>query len=160
MRLTSQLQRQTIYALSPRAAGIVTVYGATAEPTSFKNAHLAALQSARRGLHLANKLDRIVLKGVFAKRRSASTPAAQEEMPFLTREFRESLLAPEKMLSHALYSPEGLRRVLSGSDEDWQTRSYLILKLATVEELCRELGFEPERDFLTSAPMERTVTHS
>src|SRR3712207_3077725 len=59
MRLTSRLQRQMIYTLSPRAAEIVTAYGATAEPTSSKNVHLAALQSAKRAIHLVNKLDRM-----------------------------------------------------------------------------------------------------
>jgi hypothetical protein len=30
----------------------------------------------------------------------------------------------------------------------------VIMRLATVEALCRELGFEPEEDFFTTAPME------
>jgi hypothetical protein len=64
------------------------------------------------------------------------------------------------MLSRALYSAEALRGLLNGSDEDWRTRSSLIVKLATVEELCRELSFEPEEDFLASAPMEQTIAHS
>jgi hypothetical protein len=68
MRLTSQLQRRMIYALSPHAAGsAATVYGATAEPTSFKNVHLAAWQSAKRAAHLFDKLDRIVLRGTLTK---------------------------------------------------------------------------------------------
>jgi hypothetical protein len=29
--------------------------------------------------------------------------------------------------------------------------------LATVEALCREVGFEPEEDFLATAPMEQAV---
>jgi hypothetical protein len=159
MRLTSRLQRQNIDLLAPRAARVITAYGGTAEPTSLDNLHLVALQSIYRGLHLAKKLDSVLLKGVLTGRRLPNTPVIRERMPFLTREFRE-FLAPETMLSRALYSPEGLRGILSGSDEDWQTRSSLIIRLATVEQLCRELGFEPERDFLTSAPIERTVTHS
>jgi len=153
MRLTSRLQCQMIYTMSPRAAGVVTAYGGTAEPTSFNNAHLAALQSAKRGIHLAKKLDRVLLKGALTERGSSNT-SVRQQIPFLTYELRE-FLAPKTMLSRALYSTEGLRGALSGSDEDWRARSSLIVKLATVEELCRELGFEPEEDFLVSAP---TVT--
>jgi hypothetical protein len=47
--------------------------------------------------------------------------------------------------------------MLSGSDEDWQARYWVIMRLATVEALCRELGFEPEEDFLTASPMEQAV---
>ncbi len=61
-------------------------------------------------------------------------------------------MVPETMLSRALYTIEGLRGVLSGSDEQWQARSSLIAKLATIEALCRELSFEPDEDFLASAP--------
>jgi hypothetical protein len=48
---------------------------------------------------------------------------------------------------------------LGGSDEDRQARYWVIMRLATVEALCRELGFEPEEDFLTAAPMEQVVVH-
>ena len=80
MRLTSQLQRRMIYALSARAAGAaVTVYGATAEPTSFKNVHLAAWQSAKRAAHLFDKLDRVVLRGTLTKRSPSTRRASLEE---------------------------------------------------------------------------------
>jgi hypothetical protein len=69
----------------------------------------------------------------------------------------ERLLAPKSMISRALYTTEGLHRMLSGSDEDRQARSWMIMRLATVEALCREVGFEPEKDFLTTAPMEQAV---
>lgn len=151
MRLTSQLQRQTIYALSPRAANIMTAYGGTAEPTSLTNLHLAAWQSAKRGVHLAKKLDRVLLEGSFAKRQPSRVPVERVQIPFLTHEFRQ-LMVPEMMLSRALYTIEGLRGVLSGIDEQWQAHSSLIVKLATIEALCRELSFEPEGDFLASAP--------
>jgi hypothetical protein len=152
MRLTSRLQRQMIYTLSPRAAGVVTAYGGTAEPTSFSNVHLAALQSAKRGVHLANKLNRVRLKGA-KKYRSSGTFVTKQQIPFLTDELQE-FLAPKTMLSRALYDAESLHQVLGGSDEDRQAHSLLIQKLATVEGLCREVGFEPEADFLTSAPPE------
>ena len=152
MRLTSRLQRQMIHTLSPRAAKIVTAYGGTAEPTSFNNVHLAALQSAKRSVHLVKKLDRIWLKGT-NKHRASSTSVTKQQIPFLTHELRE-LLAPKTMLSRALYDAESLQVVLGGSDEDRLAHSQLIQKLATVEGLCRELGFEPEANFLASAPPE------
>jgi hypothetical protein len=152
MRLTSRLQRQMIYTRSPRAAKIVTAYGGTAEPTSFNNVHLAALQSAKRSVHLVKKLDRIWLKGT-NKHRASSTSVTKQQMPFLTHELRE-LLAPKTMLSRALHDAESLQVVLGGSDEDRRAHSQLIQKLATVEGLCRELGFEPEANFLASAPPE------
>jgi hypothetical protein len=152
MRLTSRLQRQMIYTISPRAAGVVTTYGGTAEPTSFKNVHLVALQSAKRGIHLVKKLDRVWSKGT-NKHRSSSTSVTKQQVPFLTHELRE-FLAPKTMLSRALYDAESLHEMLSGSDEDRQAHSPLIQKLATIEGLCRELGFEPEANFLASAPPE------
>jgi Glutamine amidotransferase domain len=150
MRLTSRLQRQMIYTMSPRAAAIATVYGATAEPTSFKNVHLAAWQSAKRGVHLVKKLDRIWLKRI-NKHRSSGRSVEKRQMPFLTYELRQ-FLAPKTMLSRALYDAESLHAVLDGGDEDWQAHAPLIQKLATVEGLCREVGFEPEANFLASAP--------
>ena len=147
MRLTSQLQRRMIYVMSPRAAGIATVYGATAEPTSFKNVHLAAWQSAKRATHLFDKLDRTLLRGTFTKRLPSRRAALEEHKLFLMHQ-AEHLLAPKSMLSHALYTTEGLHRVLSGSDEDRQARYPVIMRLATVEALCREVGFEPEEEVL------------
>ena len=158
MRLSSQLQRHIIYALSPRAARVVSTcdgkYGGPAEPTSFKNLHFAVWRGMQSGGHLATKFERILLKGAFGRRLSTTTSGIQKHIPFVTGEFRE-VLAPETMLSRALYTREGLRRVLSGTDEDWQARESSITKLATIEQLCRELDFEPGGDFLASAPLER-----
>jgi hypothetical protein len=156
MRLTSQLQRQMIYAMSPRAAGIATVYGATAEPTSFKNVHLAAWRAAKRAAHLFDKLDRILFRGVFTKRLSSRRAALEKHKLFLMHQ-AERQLDPKSMLSRALYTTEGLHRMLGGSDEERQARYWVIMRLATVEALCRELGFEPEEDFLITAPMEQAV---
>jgi hypothetical protein len=158
MRLTSQLQRQMIYAMSPRAAGVATVYGATAEPTSFKNLHLAAWQSAKRAAYLFDKLDRILLRGTLTKRSPSRRVALEEPKSSLMRE-AERLLAPKSMFSRALYTTEGLHRMLSGGDEDRRARYWVIMSLATVEALCRELDFEPEEDFLTTAPMEQAIVH-
>ncbi len=71
----------------------------------------------------------------------------------------ERLLDPKSMLSRALYTTEGLRRTLGGSDEERQALYSVIMRLSTVEALCREMGFEPEEDFLSTAPMEQAVVH-
>jgi hypothetical protein len=133
---------------------LVTMPGRTGRHlrTSFNNVHLAALQSAKRSVHLVKKLDRIWLKGT-NKHRPSSTSVTKQQMPFLTHELRE-LLAPKTMLSRALYDAESLQVVLGGSDQDRRAHSQLIQKLAAVEGLCRELGFEPEANFLASAPPE------
>ncbi len=156
MRLTSQLQRRMIHAMSPRAAGVATVYGATAEPTSIKNVHLAAWQSAKRAAYLFDKLDRILFRGTLTKRSPSRRAPLEKHKSFLMHQ-AERLLAPESMLSRALYTTEGLHRTLGGSDVDQQTRYGVIMRLATVEALCRELSFEPEEDFLTTAPTKQTV---
>ena len=158
MCLTTRLQRQMIYDLSPRAAGVVTAYGGTAEPTSLRNLRLFALQGAKKSTHLADKLDRILLNSAFTKRLPSSfTKHLNKRTLGVEKQsvlgFRE-LLVPKTMLSRTLYDAEGLRKVLNGSDDDWQARSSLITRLATVEALCRELDFEPEAKFLTSAPSE------
>jgi hypothetical protein len=157
MRLTSQLQRHMIYTTSPLAAGAAaTNYGATAEPTSLKNLHLAAWRSAKRAAHLFGKLDRIVLRGTLTKRSPSRRAALEEHKSFLMHQ-AERLLAPKSMISRALYTPEGLHRILGGSDEDRQARYWVIMRLATVEALCREMGFEPEEDFLSTAPKDQAA---
>ena len=80
----------------------------------------------------------------------------EEQKLFLMHQ-AERLLAPKSMLSRALYTTEGLHRMSSGSDEDRQARYWAIMRLATVEALCRELDFEPEEDFLSTGPKEQAV---
>ena len=62
-------------------------------------------------------------------------------------EFRD-FLTPEKMRSRGLYAMPGLRRVLAGSDDEWAARGGLIQRIATVEQVCRELRFEPGPELL------------
>jgi hypothetical protein len=51
------------------------------------------------------------------------------------------------MYSRALYAPDGLQRVLSGDDAEWSSKVFLIVRLAQMEQLCRELDVRPEPDF-------------
>jgi len=72
-------------------------------------------------------------------------PARKDHL--LTPEFRD-FLTPEKMRSRGLYAMPGLRRVLAGSDDEWAARGGLIQRIATVEQVCRELRFEPGPELL------------
>ena len=85
MRLTSHLRRRMIYEMSPLGAGVVTMYGEPAEPTSLKNLHLRASQTAKRGTHLLNELDRVALKGAFTKRLSRRRVALDDQRLLVRR---------------------------------------------------------------------------
>jgi len=154
IRLTSQFQRHIIQRLSPAAARITTTYGGPAEPTKLTNLHMEAWQFVNRAKKLTGKLDRMLLKGNISKRLNWALPDAKsEKVPFLTPEFKE-FLNLENMYSNGMYNLDGLRQVLRGDDQDWKKRISLILRLATIEELCRELDFKPEADFLVSTRIE------
>ncbi len=147
MRLTSQLQRKITYRLSPAVAAFRTRWGSTAEPTNIKNLHLLSLQLAKRGLALTGKWDRVFLNGTFSDLLGYTPPAAaKQKIPFITPELKE-LLNPGQMYSRFLYTEEGLSELLSGNDDDWNNRRWLIARVATVEGICRELSFKPEPDF-------------
>jgi hypothetical protein len=150
MRIFDQIQRLAIRQLSPRTAGIAICgrdrHG-TAEPIGIKNLHSAVCHSL--GI-VSRSVERRLLKGYITKHLPLKTPVTRGNVPFLTREFKQ-FLDPETMFSRAIYATDGLRMALSGSDVDWYARASLIVRLATIEELCRELGFKPESDFLTPA---------
>jgi hypothetical protein len=150
MRIYSQLQRQAIYQLSPRIARI-PIHGrgrsGTAEPVGIRNVHWAVWRSLAP---LGRRAERKLLKGYISRRLPSKVAATRRNVPFLTREFKE-FLDPEIMFSRAIYIISELRMMLSGNDVDWQARASLIVKLATIEELCRELRFKPESAFLAPA---------
>ena len=52
------------------------------------------------------------------------------------------------MFSRKIYNTEGLTNLLSKDDENWYANESLILKIATIEHLCKELNFTPDRHFL------------
>lgn len=148
IRLTARLMRAMIHSFAPRAAEITTRYGGTAGPLRLSNLHLQARQLLRQSGHLASKLDRVLLKGRLSRPVFRGHRPEPPRKPFLTDEFR-AFLDPRTMLSRRIYVAEGLQRVLGGSAEDWHSRSSLILRIANVEQLCRELDFQPDPDFLT-----------
>jgi hypothetical protein len=148
IRLTSRMMRTMIHLLAPRAAAVATRYGGTAGPPRWSNAHTQVRQLFRQSVHFAAKLDRVLLKGRVTGWTSRPGEAAAPPKPFLTREFR-AFLDPRTMLSRDIYSPAGLDRVLAGPDREWHARSALILRIATIEQLCRELGCQPDPGLLS-----------
>jgi hypothetical protein len=140
-RVTSRLTRRVIHRLCPRAAAVETYYGGTAGPVNLSNFHLHARQPVKRLGHLAQKLDRVLLRGTITGRKPPANAVVPK--PWITDETR-AFLSPDSMLSRNLYAPAGLAHLLSGGETDWRRKEKLLLRVATLEQLCRELDFKPE----------------
>jgi hypothetical protein len=54
---------------------------------------------------------------------------------------------PGSMYSRGIYDRGALERVLSGTDDEIHNKATLVLKIATLEGLCRELDVRPEPSF-------------
>jgi len=150
LKLTSDFQRRVIAHLSPAAASVPTVYGASARPMSVLRPDREILQVARQARLFVSKVDRVYLGGRFS-RALGWTRTPWPSPPFLTEDFR-LLLRPrgDAMLSRAIYRPEALATALAGSDEALRTREKLLTRMATIETLCREVDHELEPGFLSS----------
>ncbi|TMA37296.1 MAG: hypothetical protein E6J79_10865 [Deltaproteobacteria bacterium] len=149
LRLSTALDRRLIRMLAPRASDVVTIYGGPASPVRLATVPLHLRQTVRQCGHLAAKLDTVLGSGRLFGRWFVPSRAPARNHHILTRELRD-FLTPEKMRSRGLYAMPGLRRVLAGSDDAWAARRGLILRIATIEQLCRELRFEPGPDHLTA----------
>jgi hypothetical protein len=147
MRINTGLTRRVIDRLCPRSAAVVTRYGGTAGPLRPGNAHRHAYQIVKRGTHLGRKVDRVVFRGRILDRWLQRREPPPIRVPYLTGEFR-SFLDPAAMYSRDMYGAQGLAGLLSGSDNAWYERESMIAKIATVEQLCRELDFRPGPGFL------------
>jgi hypothetical protein len=141
LRMTSGLVRRMIERQCPEAAAVATRYGGTAAPTRASNLHRQAWQVFKQGYHLFLKLDRVRLGGLLGRVLPgiASDPVVRR--PYDTDEFR-AFLDPSKLRCRALFHPEALRATVEGRDERW------LLRIATIEQVCRELDFEPDPRFL------------
>ena len=157
MRLGSQLQRQIVHRLSPRAAAVELwnsgsrTHCGTGEP----GIRSMARETRRYLGRLASIVERRLLRGCISKRLNSKPPVARGPVPFLTPEFRQ-FLDPRTMFSRAIYDPDALQTVLSADDTKWTEKHTLVARIATVEQLCRELDFRPEPDFwlpVTTAPL-------
>ena len=146
LRLSTALDRRLIGMLAPRAADVVTIYGGPASPLRLATVPLHLRQTMRQCGHLVAKVDSVLGTGRL-RRWAVPTRAPARKDHLLTPEFRD-FLTPEKMRSRGLYAMPGLRRVLAGSDDEWAARGGLIQRIATVEQVCRELRFEPGPELL------------
>lgn len=141
LRMTSTLVRRMIERQCPAAAAVATRYGGTASPTRPSNLHRQAWQVFKQGYRLFLKLDRVRLGGLFGRvlPSSASDPVVRR--PYDTAEFR-AFLDPAKLRCRGLFHPDALNTLVHGDDER------RLLRLATLEQVCRELEFEPDERFL------------
>jgi hypothetical protein len=146
MRLTTGLMRQMNARLSPRAADVPTTYGGTGAPLRPGNAHRFAWQAARQAGHLAAKLNRVALKGRLYPT-PTRRPATFVANAYLTEEFQR-FLTPEGMLTRRLYDAAALKQILVLLPQAEHAAQKVFLRLATLEEICQVLDFEPEGDFL------------
>ena len=155
LRLGGQLQRQVIACLSPRAAAVESWHSARRERrgTAQPGLKTVAFEMRRYAGRLTSAVKRRVIQRAFGKKEPEKPPVSlvtTATLPYLTPEFRR-FLDPGTMYSRALYTADGLARALSGDDEQWQAKTTLIVKIAQVEQLCRELDVKPEADFWASA---------
>lgn len=151
MRLGGQLQRQVIACLSPRAAAVESWHSARRERrgTAQPGLQSVAAEMRRYARRFATTVKRRVVQRVLGRQEPEKPPVSlvtTATLPYLTPEFRR-FLDPGTMRSRALYTVDGLARVLSGDDDQWRAKTPLIVRLAQVEQLCRELDLKPEADF-------------
>jgi hypothetical protein len=142
-RLSARLTRHVIHALCPRVAAVATHYGGTAGPVRVGNIHRHLYQPVKRFGYLAGKLDRVLAGGaVTGWFKGAASPAVK---PY-DRDEICAFLASDNLYSTNLYTREGLRAAVPATGP--LPREKLVLRMATVEVLCRELDFRPEKSFL------------
>jgi len=147
-RLNARLVRAVIYALCPELAHFRTQYGSTAAPIGITNIHLEAVQAAKKALHLFNKVGRV--------RRASRVSGAPVSPEVDSRLIRQKQLVamyvnPPQMQSIALFNQRGLREALCLEDKVSPSNLPFLSRSATIEMLCRELGFVPTSDFLNLA---------
>ena len=146
-RLTTHLQRLMIQELCPTAAKMDTTDGGTGSPFSVSNSHKEAVQLARRAWKLTKHLDRVLLGGTFlGKSKNSQSIPRNARVPFFTPEF-QSYIAFDNMMCSAIFNPDCVKNVLHSSGQFMNNT--LILRIATIEQLCRELDFRPDSDFLS-----------
>jgi hypothetical protein len=147
-KLTSRLIRQVMHNLSPAVAAVETQYGGSGAPPSLATLHRELLQCGGRARYLFRKVGWAASRRLFPSR-PPQWQANPARVPYLTEEFR-AIMVPSEMRSRLLFQPDTLARLLQGSDEVWYQHEGLLLRVATLELLCRELDFQPDASFLTS----------
>ena len=119
----------------------------TAGPIGISNLGRHISGGFRQGKHFIRKIDKVLFNGRLSGQ-SDPTQLRSIRPPYLTKEFR-GFLDPDRMYSKEIYNLDQLKLIVGGSDEELYSRETLILRIATIEQLCRELGFRPESDFFS-----------
>ena len=57
-------------------------------------------------------------------------------------------MAIDRFRLRRLYREEALAGLLKSSDDAWYANESVLLKIATLELICREVGFDPDAEFL------------
>ena len=131
-----------------------TAYGGTSAPLQLRTFPREMVHVVKSTAHLLAKVNRTAITRLFPSHSHKTRPGGRYWPPFVTPEFR-ALMDPHSMYSRKIYAPEALADLLQGPDEDWYAHESLILKLANIEMLCRELDFEPDADFLVPSAGDR-----
>lgn len=148
-KATSHTLRRAIHIMSPKTASVVTQYGNNSAPVTASTLHREAYQLVKRLVHLASKIEKVKLKGAFSSKFPKKNGRSPRRIPYLTPEFRK-ILDPKEMFCRELFVAENLKSLLCASDDKIYANESMILKIATVEMLCRELDIRLEGDLLCS----------
>ncbi|MCX7835632.1 MAG: hypothetical protein N2450_06130 [bacterium] len=142
-RIGHDLLCRVQYRMCPRAAMIKTIYGGYAAPLSFKTFPMAINKRLKDAKHFIRKVYRVKLKLY-----SGITPSKHFDTftPCLTTEFTE-MMRPSEMLTRNLYKPEFIKEVLEQDLALWKRKAELILRMATIELICREIEDKPDNHF-------------
>jgi len=146
-KFTTRLIRQIMYDLAPDIAQVKTQYGGTGAPPTWKTLHQEAFQCCKQATHLLDKIDRTAFKGLCGAPFRKEDRRPPVRVPYLTPEFRAEM-AFDRLRSRRLYREEALAGLWGGADDAWYANEGLLLKIATLELICREIDFEPDADFL------------
>jgi hypothetical protein len=144
MRLSAGLLRRAIACLDPKVAALQTTYGGTAAPVTWNTLGREMHQVIGRFRHFADKVDRIVFNariGQFVSLNQLEPPAP--EPPFRTKEFWQ-FMDPALLYSRGLYEPNALARLV----HDPSTTLEALSRIATLEQVCRDLAIEPTGELL------------
>lgn len=147
LKKSTALQRKTVHLMSPEAAVFPTQYGPTASPTSLATLPQQMIQTGKSLGHLISKVERVKFKSILSKHFASNDQKKQPlRIPYITDEFYD-FMNPKKMHLGNLIDHDVLLSLLS-SKEVIYAKEPFIWRLSTVEQLCRDLDFRPDSDFL------------
>lgn len=145
-RIGHDLLCRVMYRMSPRAAMIKTIYGGYAAPLSLRTFPMAVNKRVKDIKHFIRKVYRVKMKMY-----SGITPSKLFDAftPCLTPSFIQ-MMNPKEMYSRNLYNEGFLKEVLGKDPAQWKSKAELILRMATIELVSREIEDQPDEHFWES----------